>query len=439
MNLKYFKTSNEIEDICIVNGLCKILNDNNIDWELINNKSHYLLETEDFNKEDLFFNELTNEDCWAVNSNLNGNEKKVSMEKCNKYFTENIKDIFKIVGNKEVLNKNSTKSISIGNVFFSGGLRASTRYKPLSISEIKRNLSFLGFCVSSNCAGKDNSFEINMILIPKRTNEIIRPFQFKYLNEETKEDIIIKSNKNLNSCVEFMSVLYLETLIEYEYIKDNYEKIIFTSYKKTASKTSKPLADNTFSLQIRNWDLDFMKQLLMKINFSKSDYDVKDVTAKFVVNSSYNNFQKLIQIYSKKRILINENLKGDILNMYNDNMKLIFNNNTVKKIGRGLNTLLQDNRGFEILTKIYGIHNINVMSKFISKLCDEYKRQRKYSLLNEKELIEVIELIKSKQDLDFFKDAVLCYSRIFFTKKTNENKESIQIATQNAEESTINE
>ena len=152
LNLKFIKlkTSNEIEDICIVYGLCKILDDSMIDFKLKNLKSKIMIETEDFEFDELIFNDLTVEECRNVNSSMNLSNQESELKLLNPCIQENLINIFQYFNtlDEKYLTKQMDKksdAIGVGTCYSTLGVRGSYTFKTLKVPEYIRHLSFLGW------------------------------------------------------------------------------------------------------------------------------------------------------------------------------------------------------------------------------------------------------------------------------------------------------
>ncbi|WP_027409656.1 hypothetical protein [Anoxybacteroides tepidamans] len=95
---KVRKSENEIMELFIAYGLCRILKDNDIPWVLTNKPSYYLIETpEHFEYRELILSSLEEADLWNVNSSLNKAEQLKRLEALNQYFNseENMERVFR--------------------------------------------------------------------------------------------------------------------------------------------------------------------------------------------------------------------------------------------------------------------------------------------------------------------------------------------------------
>ena len=182
---KIIKTANDIEDICTSYGICKIFEDNGIEFKLKDNKSIYSIYTEEFDiQNDIFYNDFNIENVWNLNSGLNQKETIRALNDMNKFLSENIYDILEHLLTNKVLNYKNESAKGIGNCFYALGVRASSFSKTLDISPIRKYLSFLGWMYGCSYCKNDN-IEITTLLKPYNTDEIAKPFNFSYVDKET--------------------------------------------------------------------------------------------------------------------------------------------------------------------------------------------------------------------------------------------------------------
>lgn len=425
---KVIKTANDIEDICVSYGICKILEDNEIDFELKDNKSMYSIYTEEFNINDLEFQNINVEDIWNFSSSANLTEKKGYIDGnqgslgLNKFLQDNLIDIFNYFLTGEFKNGyKSTGSVSIGNCFYGYGIRANTNPKSLTISPIVKYLSMLGWIYGCSYCKTEKTCEITALLKPYNTDEVKKPFNFSYINKEMGEKKILVQIKD-SSEINMMARLYLETLIKYEMLSDEYSGIIFM---RSILSGKKPLSDKTISVKIQNLSHQYLDDLLKKLTWSNMDDNIKDVTARYVLNlESYNSFSKLIRIYSKyDNSKIDKKFKEEILNMYNKKIKDIYNSEVVNKLGDGFGRLLRDKKGFDIQVKLYSVANEKHLFRVIRTIIDMYSRNyisksgNNASIINDEELLQLTQLINDKDDAKICADALLSIGKVFIIKK----------------------
>lgn len=423
---KVIKTANDIEDICISYGICKILDDNEIDYTLKDNNSMYSIYTDEFDFEDLIFQEINVEDIWNISSSANLSEKKGYIDGnigdlgLNRFISENLADILNYFLTGKSQKYKSTKSVSIGNNFYSYGTRANTNPKALTINPINKYISMLGWVSSCSYCFKNKKSEITVLLKPYNTDEVKRPFNFSYIDKESGEKKIkVKFDKE--SEINLMAKLYLETLMKYSMLSNEYSDLIFI---QSILAGNKPLADKTKNIKLHNIPTKYMEDLLKKLSWSIYSEDVKDITAKYVLDlEKYNCFSKLIRIYSKEdNSKIQAEFKEEILNMYNEKVKNIYNNEVVNKLGKGFGRLLRDKKGFDIQAKLYNVANEKHLFRTLRHLIDTYSRNyifngRNVSIINDEELMELTQLINDKNDSKICVDALLSIGKVFITKK----------------------
>lgn len=443
MRFLIIKTSNEINDNCIANGLCKLLDDNEIRFNLKNLNATIEIDTEDFNIEDLIYIPITIEDCYNVNSSLSRTKDLFreqtntgQLPKLNNFMENNLIDIFKYYNtldekylNDEMILKDG--ALNIGSHYYTLSIRGNATPKSLKIESYKRHLAFLGWIYSTSYIS-NKEIEINSILIPKETQEICKPFQI--INKENKIITVLKGEKENILMAEY----YLETLKEYNFIHQNYEKIIFLELTKNSNK---PLPNKSFDVKIYNWCNELCESFLKVLRFSNIDDKVKYITAQYVLCANSINFNKLIKIYAKYNQKINKKFMKEILNMY-DNKYDICTDEVVSKLGNGLNRLFyynntakqkKRNRCYEIQVQLLNVRNKFHIQKTIMMLLLEYNRVFKYELLNSKEKDDLFTKINSNQEAQIYSIGILAQANVFVDfekiKKNNtinnENQEEI--------------
>lgn len=427
--LKVYHSSNTIQDICEVNGLCKLLEINDIEYELIKLEEYYLIKHEDFNYDEAEFFDIAEEDCYTCNSSLNKKEKLNSINGANDFLSKNISLVLKYYAeHNDKLLKGMKKegSLCIGSFFNTKSIRASTSPGSFKVHSLKRSTAFLGWITSTTYITNDD-VEINAILIPKKTNRVLRPHEFTYTDKETNEIIkrVYFGKQSKKSDIIMLAEIYTNTTNEYLLYRNSHndveiESIIFMMLTKAVQK---PLPNRCFQLPIYNWSRDFYIKLGNILNYSFADYDVKDITARYILKPNLLNYHKLVQIYSKKEQLLEVKYKEDIINMYNNKVQKIHNNISVQKLGRGLSILLYNKKGFEILTRLYTVRTPESLAIRIREIEDTYARVKSYALLNNEEHLELVNLINTNKDAVICANAIISFGRVFYEKKADEKNE----------------
>ncbi len=427
--LKVYHSSNEVEDICILNGLCKLLEMNDVDFKVEKLSDYYSLKHETFNYEEARYNPINEIECYTCNSSSNKSEKLMSINGANEFFKNNVVLTFKYfsIHNDELLKKEKMKkdagSICNGSFFNTKGVRASTSAKSLKIYPMQRFAAFLGWVSSTNYIRNDD-VEINVVIIPKVADRIIRPYEYRYPPDKETNEIKVKTycgKREKRSDIIMLAEIYANTATEYLlYKKDNdyeIEDILFMMLTKSGQK---PLPNKCFQLPVYNWNRELYLKLVDILSRSYGNYDVRDVTARFILKPSLVNFHKLIHVFSKKNQLLELRFKEDLVNMYNNKVQEIHNNVTVQKLGRALNLLIYNKRGFEILTRLYTVRTCESLAVRIREIEDSYIRLKSSPILNKEEHTSLINLIDTNKDAVICANAIISYGRVFYkAKKTN--------------------
>lgn len=423
--LSIIKTGNEIEDICITNGLASLLEMNDIGFTITQLKTKYKIEA-DFEIDELEYLDIEFEDCRLINSTLSKRDIESQLKNMNDYFNNNFENVLKYyftLDEKYIKKDKSMGCIQAGTGYYTLSIRASTNKKTQKTKEYKRHLAFLGFIKSVSYIKNDN-IEINSILIPKQTNEILRPYVFGKEDDETGEFKVWTSMKKLSD-IELISRVYLETHRQYSYLKRDYEKIIYMTFIPAGNK---PLFGKTFELNIKPWSSDLCYSLNFDLFSRNSSYDTKDTLARYISDDRYVNFNNLIKTYAIDNKLIDYKYKEEFVNMYNDKIKEIYNNESVNKLARAFNRLSYDGVGFEIQSKLNSVANTFHLQDALVQLGDTYKRNYNYCAIVDEEFKEVLSLIDNKKDAKIVANAILA-GKVFvkFNKKNKDDENTKEV------------
>lgn len=415
---KISKTSNEIEDICVAYGVCKILKDNDIPFRLKDNSSKFSIYTEIFDLEELEYYEMDNAGKpWNLSSYTTNSEYKDKSNKINEYMEENIVSIFKYIlkDDKEFKDKNINYS-SWGNNYCT---KSNSNIKTAkSGSRMRHYLSAIGWlhgCSYIRSKYTDNQdIEATIILKPKDTDEIKKPYNGTYVNKDTGEvKIYAYSKKSQNNVV---ADIYCKTSINYNLLADEYDGIIVMYC--TATK-NKPMPNKTEELKIhRHFSNNFYNEMIRYITHSYTPIDVEIAVSQYVLNlEKYKEFSNLIRACAKNNTFIKNNLKKEMVFLYGQIIKDIYDNIAIMKLGKGLNRLLYENKGYMAQIKLYGVANEKHIHNCVRLICDEYKRTFGYSVISDAELLEVIEIIDGKDNAKICADAIISYAKVFIENK----------------------
>ena len=189
---KVRKSENEMMELFIAYGLCRILRDNDIPWVLSNHQSYYLIETaEHFDDRELVLSPLEEEDLWNINSSLRGEKERLGrIEKLNQYFDseDNMERVFRYYetwDEKYLKGAKKEGATYCGTVYYTKGIRGNTTANSHKIYDFENQLSFLGSLSSTTYCLTD--YEVNVVLVPKKTNQLRLPFVFSGRDKETGE------------------------------------------------------------------------------------------------------------------------------------------------------------------------------------------------------------------------------------------------------------
>lgn len=110
--------------------------------------------------------------------------------------------------------------------------------------------------------------------------------------------------------------------------------------------------------------------------------------------------------------------------MYNEEVKRIYNNETIKKVGRGLSYLMyktKDKHGNKAISKLRNTTNEFKLQEALYTLIEEYQKGMKKSFLSENELNEIINLPNDRKEAKMVATAIMCYAKVF----RESNKEQV--------------
>lgn len=418
--LTVIKTANEIEDVCITYGLAYILEMNDINFNIKNMNSKYIVES-DFEIDDIDWEDITLEECNLINSTLSRANINSQLKNMNKYFSKSLSRVlsyFVTLDDEYIKEDKNVSCIQAGTGYYTLGVRATSQAKSFNVKEHKRHLAFLGF-VKSTSYIKNSSIEINSILIPRQTDEILRPYVFGKVDEETGEFQAWTSMKKLTD-TELIARVYLETHKQYAYLKRDYEKVIYMTFIPAGNK---PLFGKTFDLPIKNWSSDLCYGLNFELYSRNATYDTKDVLAKYINNDRYSNFNKVIKTYSKEGKILDFKYKEELISMYEDKIQQIYHNEAVNKLARAFGRLSYDKTGYEVQAKLNSVANMLHLQDVIVNLGDIYLRKYNYTILTSNEFKEVIDLVETRKDAKVVANAILAGKVFVDFDSIKKNKE----------------
>ena len=429
--LKIIKEENEVMELSIANGLFYILQENEIECRLINKESAYIIEIEediDY-EEDIDFPELIKEKITNKNSTMNGSELDGMLEKVNSYLGnyEYLAQIFKYyeslddsILSKELKSKDG--ALFIGTSTYTKGVRgySTAGASSLKIPLYKKLISFLGFIVSTSYFCIKDVVEVNPILIPKDTDVFLRAEFISYTDKETGEIKNLRLISKKDPKTISLSRLYLLSL------KKLAQKTILDGYKgiwliQVVPTTNKPLNDKTIKLPVHNLSLDFIDELLKKVEYSTTDRDSKLALCDYLLNQDFENFSNMICTFSKRQTIMMDKYFEEMIGMRTNKERDIYSNENIRLLGRGLNRLIRDKVGFSVQVNLLSCSNKQQLIEILRDLNLLYFRKYKSYLLNDESYIEILDLVQDTKTLKIVRDSILTFSTIYInSKKGNE-------------------
>lgn len=422
--LHIIKTSNEIEDISIVYGLAYLLETSGFDYTIKQMKSKYIIES-DFEIEDVEWHPLELDDLNMLPSTTNKSNKLAGIRKMNDFFGRCgvISALFNyyITLDREYLKKakitSNPRVSSVGSQFYTLGLRGGSKQdnanRPIHI----KKLSYLGFSVSVSLI-KNDSLEINSIIVPKYAEEILKPFTFGYTDKEEGIYKAITMSKGTSETELLLNVI-LETNMKYQYIKEDIEKIIIMTWTPAGNS---PLANKTYDLKMKDWGLDTLYDLNSGLFRHRKNQRMLLTIANFVMDSDYKNFGELIEQYAINNSLLQEKHREDLIGGMDRKIQDVYKNEAIQKMGKGLNRLIYRQKGgYDSYSKLLSVANTADLQLAILTLGQEYSKAYNFSLVSQDELLDVIGLSDSSTLAKVIANAIMA-GRVFidFNKKTKE-------------------
>jgi hypothetical protein len=423
------KVENEIMELFIAYGLCRILEDNGIQWSLTNQQAYFLIETEeDFDYQDLILSTITLDDAWNFASIHNKNETLKRIHALNEFFdsAENMEKIFSFYENpqntmneekaKLVLGKSLSKENAIysGTVYYTKGIRGKLTPKGHEVLELQSKLSLLGFLSTATYVATDH--EINAVLIPKKTNELRIPFVFSSVNKETGE-IKRRTNFGREPILIVNARLFVESLkkLKTESMIDSYSSILFMRLSPTGNK---PMPDKTAMVPIIHASMELYEEWLKWLEWSIFPDEVKYALSAWLLEQTVPTFIQFLKVASKNQLKFKKEIIEEWVQLQPEKIQEIFKHDSIKALGRGLGRLLQEKKGFPMQVALLNCQTVDVFVKTVRDILISYKKEYEYSLLTDKQVEEIMELVSAYgDDINIISNAIVTYGATFFEKQ----------------------
>ncbi|MDU1540041.1 MAG: hypothetical protein E6902_10510 [Paeniclostridium sordellii] len=425
--LKILKEENEVMELSIANGLFYILRENDIECSLINKEAAYIIEINGYvdYEEDLLFPEMTKEKITNKNSTMNKSELEKILVKVNQYLNNPnyLGEIFKYYESldesmlsKDILSKDG--ALFIGTSTYTKGVRGYSvaGASSLKIPLYKKLISFVGFLMAASYFSIKDVVEVNPILIPKNTDEFIRAEFISYRDKETGDTRHLRMISKKDPKTISLSRLYLLSLkkLAQKTILEGYEGIWLIQVVPTANK---PLNDKTIKLPVHNLSIEFIDELLKKVEYSSTDRDAKLALCDYLLNQDFESFSNMICAFSKSQTTMIDKYFEEMIGMRTEKESYIYSNESIRVLGRGLNRLIRDKVGFSIQVNLLSCSNKQQLIEIIRDLNLLYFRKYKSYLLNDKSYIEVLDLVEDTKTLKIVRDSILTFSTIYINSK----------------------
>jgi hypothetical protein len=433
---KVLKVENEIMELFIAYGLCRILEDSFIPWTLTNKPSYFLIETEkDFNYRDLVLEEITEEDRWNLPSIYTGVEGLRRIEKLNEFFNseENMEKIFSFY--EDVQNAMDEKRESkiwggkpdkegttySGTVYYTKGMRGKLSPGSHHVSAFRNQLAFLGFLSTATYVATD--YEVNAVLIPKQTRELRFPFVFLTRDKETGEEKR-KTRFGKQPITIVNARLYVESLkkLKTESMLDAYDSILFMKLSPTGNK---PMPDKTNTVPLIHASTELYDEWLKWLEWSIFPDEFKYALSAWLLGQTVHAFIQCLKVASKNKIRFKKERLEEWVQLQPEKVQEIFKHNSIKELGRGLGRLVYDGKGFPMQVALLNCQTVDVFVKSVRDILLAYKKEYNYLLLTDKQLEELMELVSVYgDDIHIISNAIVAYGSTIFEKKTSQEKEN---------------
>ncbi|MEI3892123.1 MULTISPECIES: hypothetical protein [unclassified Bacillus (in: firmicutes)] len=426
--LKILKVENPIQELCIAYGLLAILRQNDVSCKLSNKKACYLIEIYDeVDYVEFFLDDLPFEKVNNLNSTINKSEIEKLLAKIQEFFEceQNLDNIFKYYEtlDESIISsyKRDEGALYVGTCFYSKGLRSYKAPKSERVYPFEKFLSFLGFHYASSYVRLSDEVEISWLLEPKEIEDVLKIELFSYVDKETGE---IKSLRKIrdDSKVVTLSRIYLE-IIQYlkgEQISNNYDGLWVMQVVPT---NNKPLMDKVKVFTILNLNEKSLEELLKKVTYSTVNRDCKYATASYVLNPDEDSLFKMIQQYVKRNETISENTAKELLklNAFQD----IYNAEVITKLGRGLNRLVRDKKGYSLQVSLMSCVHEEDLIEVLQEMSLLYNRNYKTYLLNDENMNELMSLLNDGVKLKTLSNLILLSSNTYKEKVQKNEKISL--------------
>lgn len=429
MKLRIFKTENEVKDLCITNAIARILDVNDFEYEVINRKAFYTIDTEEFDVEELEWVEIDPED--EVMRNINsymsfGKDIKPQVDTLNEYMTTNIQDVFRYLNDRDDKKyKHLLKpqgSLHIGSVFETLGIRGGHTKESYKVTELERHLAFLGWVYSASYI-KNDTMEISALIIPKQTKEILKPFHFSGVDKETGE---IKTYRMLSNSthMELMAKIYMKSMENKIYLK-NYDEVIFSLARLAGNK---PLPGEYFHFDTVDWSVELIDSFYRLYMSVAKDIETNIKLSEVILYKRYADFDSLIRLMATKSYWMSskEDIKKEMVGMFNDKINQIYFCEAIERLGMAFSWLSRDKKAFDVQASLNTVSDKYSLQLVINELSQKYYKEKGKLIMNSEQLKELFDLIQDRKDAKAAATAILM-SKTVFKSKDKDCEEVVEV------------
>lgn len=428
-------------------GLAKILKDNEFPFVIRQKKAYFEVEADvELPYENWVVEELREDHFWNTNAIYSKSEQIARLKKLNEFLQQpqNISSVFHFyeTHNPEfVKNMNDVGMVYVNSIYFAKSVRGTSTAGSIQAPEHVAHLSFLGFLTTGSYV-KTRKGEAIFVFYPKETSVLRQPYVF--YSKEDKESGKRKPITYFGNDYQFIrnAILYLRAIqdLQKDSMVKDFESILIGEFIQTKNKS---VGRQAYRIPVHSLSIDTCEKLLNKLEFSTVDEEVKQKTAQFVLYQTPDLFGKWIRTLAKsQKDLLPDYVLKELIQLQNERLKTIYFNESVKKIGRSLSLLLHNKdkknkgrKGYNIQVALINCSNAMVLSNTLRDFLVLYKRVFDQPAVHEKDIIEILNLIETDEDVRMIADAILMYSSVWYHPK--ENKENDQTGMQISNENEI--
>lgn len=433
------KRHNEVMDLSIAYGLLHILNFNEIKASLHNYKGAFVIRHEDFNPNNMF---LFQQEEFDFGKFLNrGNQKKLvkkvfddpvedtRSELLNEGIFESIINYYSSDVNKREEQKfpNKIEKLTdvtiIGSWYGGKGQRSKSAHSVgYRTMKFERWLAELGFVTTASFLSIDgDDFLIWLAQPSEKGTKENRRFEQSYVDKETGEIKKLRFIRadNVESVIA-EQLLNIQEKATSDNLLDEYDGVLFLqgwnngntgSPDKVRSLDWYPFSDNTLT-QTKQFLQPYLNDKKIELRYQ---------LAKWLLTRTKQSFYELVQVLAKDARKININNRKDYL--YMAKLEKLHTNKGVAVIGKRLNGLLYDKKGYGVLVDFMDVHSKSELMNVVSKMSVIHNKATKgqFNIWNDEEYASFLKVVNDERfKAKDISSAILLHSQTYPAKRTKE-------------------